>query len=309
MTIDQERLLDVAGHFKKPDRLPDWKSYISTEAQTPHYNMVRAAFEFALNASQNAGYTELDRRGDVIKWEIKGSGSSALTAFFKELRDRNFLPYFNLAASEVTAKIAPMLEGNLTTPELQGRRVPFADKRLKMFGEFARPEAFHAFEKIVKDARVAEGQYHFTFENTVVPLRECFPTSFGEDPLCKKALLAPILLTANARANGIEVTTDVPLPADYRLPVTLSKLGILVLDRELHNKIEANILFDQDDPVLLALRSATLLACEQLREVSGLAPQELDAALWMAATPSQDKTADRSTTSLQRPPNSYGMYI
>lgn len=309
VSIDTDRVQQVAGTFAIPDRLPDWKDYLSAEAQQP-YNVVRAAFELALNASQNAGYTEPDGQGGVSKWEIKGSGSSALKAFFRELRDKKRLPGIDLNVQQVESEIAPMLDGQVITPDLKGRKVPFARERLDMFKEFATPGAMQVFERIVENAKTENG-YAFTFENTVLPLREHFPKSFGDDPLAKKALLMPILLTANAQAHGVNASTDVLLPADYRLPVTLNKLGILHFNDELLQAINGNTLWDQNDPRLLAVRGATLLACDALCRQAGLQPQQLDAALWSAAAP---KTPEQQSSSfvdrlLQRPPNSHGLWI
>lgn len=308
VSVNNARLQEVSDNFKKPDRLPDWKDYISAEAQTPRYDIVRAAFEFALNASQNAGYTEPDNHGGVIKWEINGSGSAELKAFFNELRGKHYIPHIHLSEAEVSQKIPPMLNGELVTSELIGRKVPFVEKRLAMFREFAQGGAFSVFENILANAKGSDSIYRLTFENTVVPLRSFFPVSFGEDPLCKKALLMPILLTANAQAHGVDIKTNVPLPADYRLPLTLSRLGILTFSDELCRKVDSGFLFDQNDPMLLAIRGATLLACEQLRMRSGLEPQQLDAALWTAAAPSGQKAAERPGV-LRLAPNSYGMFI
>ncbi len=191
VTIDTEMLDEVAKSFQMPDRLPDWKDYLSAEAQEP-YDIERAAFELAMNASQNAGYTEPSESG-VTKWGIKGSGSSALKALFREMRDKKRLPGIDLSGSKITPELAPMLDGQVITPDLKGKKVPFAGQRIAMFAEFATPEARQVFADIIASAKTEDG-YHFTFENTVLPLREHFPKSFGEDPLCKKALLMPILL-------------------------------------------------------------------------------------------------------------------
>ena len=215
VSIDDAILDQVAASFVIPDRLPDWKDFLSNEAQSP-YNITRAAFELAMNASQNAGYTEPTGNGGVSKWEIKGSGSSALKVLFREMRDKRLLPGIHIDAQGVRENIRPLLDGNLISPELKGRKVPFADYRLGMFEEFAASAAVQVFQRITEVAKTPCG-YHFTFENTVVPLREKLPKSFGDDPLCKKALLMPILLTSNAQAYGVNVTTDVPLPARLSL--------------------------------------------------------------------------------------------
>ena len=308
VTIDEAAIDSVASTFLMPERLPDWKDYISAQAQEP-YDLTRAAFEFALNASQNAGYTEPSPEG-VTKWEINGSGSKALTAFFREMRDKKRLPGIDLDEAGVQEQVAPMLDGKVITPDLRGRKVPFAAQRLEMFKEFAKPDAMQVFADIMAAAKTATG-YHFTFENTVLPLRQHFPLSFGSDPLCKKALLMPILLTANAQAHGIQATTDVLLPADYRLPVTLNKLGILNFSPEMLDVINNNAMLEQDDPRLLAIRGATLIACDKLCHKAGFQPQQLDAALWSAAPPKAPEQQPESFVDrlLQRPPNSYGLWI
>lgn len=308
--IDEGQLRLVAKGFRVPERVQGWQDYISAEAQSP-YDIGRAAFELAMNAAQNAGYTEPDGQGGVRKWAIDGSGSKALKAFFREMRDYKRLPGIDLAPERVEAEIGPMLDGRVVTPDLRGQKVPFAAERMAIFKEFATPEAQGVIRNIV-DGAYHHGAYRFTFENTVVPLREHFPQAFGQDPLCKKALLMPILLVANAQANGIAATTDVPLPADYRLPKALNEMGILHFSPELRTVINENTLLDQDDPRLLAIRGATLLACEQLRELTGLRPEQLDVALWNAAAPGKaaeslpESFAERLIT---RPPNSWGMYI
>ncbi len=311
--VDEDALEQAAAQFTVPERLPDWNNYLSPEAQDP-YDIARAAFELALNASQNAGYTERGPSG-TTKWQINGSGSSALRDFLVEMRIKKRLPGIDLTAEKVPEALGPMLAGEVGIPGLEGQKVPFASDREAMFAEFAAPSAQATIARILAAAATPQG-YHFTFENTVLPLRRHFPRSFGEDPLCKKALLMPILLTANAQAHGVQATTDVCLPADYRLPVTLNHLGILHVAEELQNLINHNEMMEQDDPRLLAIRGATLLACERLRQKTGLPPQQLDAALWTAASPSPPVPsvtphADRIKPMdwLDRAPNSHGLWI
>lgn len=310
VSINQDAIAHISSALLSPAKLRSRDEYISPELKES-YDLTRAFFELALIVAQNAGYTHNTSEGGVTKWEVQGSGSKAIVAFFRELRDQHKLPGIDLTTAEsVRETIAPLLAGGLLHPDLKGRQVPFASERLELFSEFANPDGMKVFQEILAAAKTTDG-YHFTFENTVIPLREHFPKSFGDDPLCKKALLVALAITTNARAHGVVVSTDVPLPADYRLPVSLSKLGVLELSDELREVINNNVMLAQNDSRLLAIRGATLLACEQCRERTGLAPEQLDEALWSFTPSAQVEPLPDSFVEriLSRPPNSFGMWI
>lgn len=99
--------------------------------------------------------------------------------------------------------------------------------------------------------------------------------SFKKDVFFKKGLLA---VSTTARILGHKI--DIPVPADYQIPKVLEAMGILIYSGELLEKINADEIILEGSKEELAIRAATILACEDLAVHNNLTPSEVDSWLF-----------------------------
>lgn len=283
ISFDRASLMQLAKTFNTVSSAPSWGNYISADAKLEPVNVTRIFFEMAMICAQQGGFITPDAEGVPQKWNINGSGASAMLAKMAEIRDAKALPYVDIQdTQELHAALAPHLKD-----------VPFADARQEMFAEFASPATYGALDALVKgsfDAKTNTFDMNFDFINKAADL---FPQSFAADPFRKKIILA-VLMTASymhARAaadTGIDqgrpllVTTNAPVAADYVLPQVLEGLGVLKLSDTLRDKLVNKAGFDETDPAVRDLRAATIHICNMLSTLSGKSPQDIDAHLWLA---------------------------
>lgn len=253
--------------------VPDWKEEISSEANKAEgYDFKRAFYEFAMITAQQCGFIYANEEGTARKWHKDGSGSRAMVEKMAEIRAAGALPYYDISEAEVDARIAPLLAG-----------VPFAEKRLENFKEFASAENHQQMMDLLDSA--FDGKKYTIDMSFIEQMTKIFPESFGADPFMKKVLLTPLIAAANAHHHGIEVdTSDLVPPTDYVLPQVLNAdhIGILVFSPELTEKLQKRQALPEDSDEVAAMRAATVLVCERLIEVSGLSAQEVDGLLWLA---------------------------
>jgi hypothetical protein len=114
-----------------------------------------------------------------------------------------------------------------------------------------------------------------------------------EVPFYKRAQLAAADLNRNGVADlpGLDRLTAF---ADNLVPHVLRVDGVLALDPALTTRIEAEELLAHGSPEEVELRAAAVHAVELLAAASGLAPAEIDSALW-------NRGRNRRYKSLPRP--------
>lgn len=273
VVINDAALEAFARTIKVDSFVPDWKEYISAAANDDvHYNFKRAFYEFAIVTAQQGGFIYADKSGAAQKWNKDGSGAKAMVGKMAEIRAAQALPFYDIGPDNVDAKIAPLLAG-----------VPFAEKRLKIFKEFATAEKYAQIEGLL-DAAFDGATYKFDM-GFAGKLAKFFPEGFGDDVFMKKAILTCLSVAANAHHHDIKVdTTDLVPATDYILPQVLNAdhVGILAFSPALTKKLESREALDENAEEVAALRAATVLACERLIEMSGLSAQEVDGFLWLA---------------------------
>lgn len=281
--VDILKAAKVAKTFNRASKAPSWAEYISDQARAEPVDVTRVFFEMAMICAQQGGFITPDADGQPQKWNINGSGAAAMLQKMKDIRAAKAAPFIDIQdPAALQAALAPHLAG-----------VPFADKRQRMFAEFAPAETYAALDALVKDCYDAKtNRYHFTFKfiNEAAAL---FPESFAADPFRKKIILA-VLMTASfvaARAetdpridNGrpLMISHNAPVASDYVLPQVLEGLGVLRYSDDLARRIEAREGFAEDDAAVADLRAATVDACALLAAFSGKNAQDIDAQLWLA---------------------------
>lgn len=269
VSVDYKQISTLAVDFGKAAQAPSWSNYISAEANQTPLDMTRVLFEMAMICAQQGGFITPDDKGHPQKWNIGGSGASAMLAKMAEIRDARCLPYIDI---EDTGKLEGML-----LPLLAG--VPFAQDRIAMFKEFADPNAYAALDSLVKGAKQGDG-YNFDFD-FIEKLAQIFPQSFATDPFRKKAILSVLMTAAHAQTKGVTVKTDAPIASDYVLPQVLEAMGVLKVSEDLAHKLKTRQGFDENDATVRDLRAATITACEAMCQISGAKAQDVDATLWL----------------------------
>jgi hypothetical protein len=274
VTIDHDALARFAGTLKKSNFVPDWKEYISAEAhQFENYDIGRAFYELAIIVANQGGFIYEDADGQMKKWNVNGSGARAMVEKMAEIRGAGALPFYQVAPEDVDAKIGPLLAG-----------VPFAEKRLEIFKEFADPARQAEAMRLLQGCKTADGTYAFDMDMAGA-LTHLFPAGFGDDPMMKKAILTLLMVSGNAHHHGISCdVSDLTVAADYVLPQVLNAdhIGVLKFSEPLTKKLELKEAFNESAAEVSALRAAAIVVSEKLSELTGLSAQDVDGNLWMA---------------------------
>jgi hypothetical protein len=98
---------------------------------------------------------------------------------------------------------------------------------------------------------------------------------FGDDPFLKRAFLFFLQLN---RILGIydDEVTELPVPADYQVPKMLRHYGILKYSSELAEKVRLGVHLEENSPEEMAIRAATILACQSLGYETGWSASDVD---------------------------------
>ena len=273
--INPEKLKAFAMGLKVPGGdAYGWNEYLSAEALKDPVDFHRVFHEMLVITAQNAGYLYRGENGNTEKWAVKNSGAKALLEYFDDLKAKGLLG---------DAPDMAQLDASLQDKPLSG-------VRQKIMNETLGTAASFNVHKIEAQTMQYSGGYRFDMK-TVETLSEMFPTAYGEDPFRKKAVLLCLMVAGHLRSRGVQVDLqDLIVPADYRIPETLNAAGVIEMSDELVSRIEADELFNEDDPAVKAVRAASVVAVEEICKQSGLAIDQIDLALWMAA---RDGTLDK----------------
>ncbi len=273
VSINETALEAFAKTLKPSDFIPDWKEYVSPAANdADRYDFNRAFYELAMITAQNGGFIYEDDKGQAQKWGKDGSGAKAIVEKMAEIRATGALPFYDITPAGVDKKIGHMLKG-----------VPFAEKRLTIFKEFADGDNYSKVTKLI-DSAFDGATYKFDMD-FVKKLAEIFPTGLGNDPFFKKATLTALMVAGNAHHHGIKVdVSDLTVAADYILPQVLNadNVGVLTFSPELTKGLEERKSLTEDSDKVQALRAAAVVVCDKLAKLSGLTAQDIDANLWLA---------------------------
>ena len=275
VVINNNALEAFAKTLKKSDFVPDWKDYISADANdSSNYDFTRAFYEMAMITAQNGGFIYADETGTAQKWGKDGSGAKGIVEKMKEIREAGALPFYDIKSpADIDARLAPLLEG-----------VPFASKRLAIFKEFALPENHKKFSDLLTLTYDGSGALKLDMD-FVRAFAKIFPEGLGNDPFYKKAILATLMVAGNAHHHNYPVdVSDLPIAADYIIPQVLNadNIGILKFNDNLTETLTKREFLLENSDKAAALRAASVVVCERLAELSGLTAQDIDAHLWLA---------------------------
>lgn len=111
-------------------------------------------------------------------------------------------------------------------------------------------------------------------------LAQAFPQAYGDEVL-KKSQLAVSAIWREARTRGFTGECDLTAFADYQIPNVLRALGILKYSDALASKIDQGHLIDEHSPEEKAIRSASILAIEELSKSQGVSVADVDFWIWL----------------------------
>jgi hypothetical protein len=118
---------------------------------------------------------------------------------------------------------------------------------------------------------VAEGDRFETLFNFLVTEID----GFGDDPFLKRAIL--FFLEINRLLGWYEDDLEgFPVPADYQVPKMLRHHRILEYGKWIDSIVNSGGLIQENGPIELSIRAATILAAEELSNILGWSTAEVD---------------------------------
>jgi hypothetical protein len=107
-----------------------------------------------------------------------------------------------------------------------------------------------------------------------------FPRAYG-DLFIKKSMLAVGLILAEYRRAGVVCTESLMAYADYQVPAVQRHQGILVYSPELAAMVDGRQHIKEGSREELAIRAATIIACELFARIFGVTAAETDWFFWL----------------------------
>lgn len=273
--INRKAVDAYAATLRVPDFIPDWKDYL-TPRDKRIWSLTADFIELAANTSINAGYLYQDANGRTAKWEVGGSGAAALGARMDAVRNMGALPALDLKSPEAVYESLRPVFGD----------TPFAERRLSIWAELARPHVAAGLRDLLYSTRpaVRAKQHHFSFDH-LRALGVLSPQGFGEDPFLKKAALLPILFAgvAHHKAGPGSVTMDPFCAADYRVPQTDHNIGLVRFSDALVARLNAEEMMAENDRMVMDVRASSwVITAQTLSARPDIQAHHLDGEKWFA---------------------------
>ncbi len=240
---------------------------------------------------------DVQKQFDFLKtWKLEDAfhyifGLNSINFKFWELTP-SFVRYSNngkvgaLAANEGFHSLYMYMQENkfnldLLTPELMAEfygDIPNVEERIQILKESLNPAVKLALYVVCMKSFKQE-TVPFSLADKIV---EMLPLSY-EDPYFKKVQLAiyeAMYLWNEVKGTNVSMP-ELTVAADYQLPKALEGMGVITYGSALKNMIESHKVLERDSAEELAIRSATIVACEKMRRFHNLSVPELDRFLWL----------------------------
>jgi hypothetical protein len=245
---------DAVARFSLGDKiaLPSF-SY----ANDPGWSLAeQAAFWIYCSAQAFQFWTRNDD-GSIERFKYKGlTGSNAMFLQIKDCWNNGGIP----------GRVVSWLFANS----------PDADKRIAIGHELSSRLTLNTVALSIVEAAL-KGKLGIAEADL---LQTAFPLSFS-DPYLKKAQLAVFAIGRLVEEDrDSAISYDLTAFADYQVPRVLRAHGILVYSPPLARYVDNGHLIQPGSAYELAIRAATVLAVEQLAEVTGAPSAIVDNALW-----------------------------
>lgn len=222
--------------------------------------------EFIVAAAFNGGYWY--DTNPVTQWEVNGSGSMAMEKWIKEeLFNKGLHPYHCQDRQKVIKNTYPSIS---VQPNPTERKAILAELA---FNAFKYPQA------LMQQRYSNKNKYNFNWSD-IIALSTALVNSFGGDPYRKKACLVFLMFAGWLKARNIEVTVDLPIPADYQMPRIFEYEGAINITTEFKDKLNTGSLVDVNSPEAMALRAASIIVAHDLAERYNLEDYQIDNVLF-----------------------------
>ncbi len=153
--------------------------------------------------------------------------------------------------------------------------IPDKKGRMECLKDCLNEHRFEKFLNLIKE----EAKSGIINIETAQKIAELFPKSF-QDPYLRKIQLALYEMSELLKIEYPKLKTDFTVASEYQLPKVLKAMGILQYSKNLEETISNTKHILQDSPEELAIRAATILACEEICKIHGMLPEYLDKILW-----------------------------
>lgn len=191
-------------------------------------------------------------------------GALALNQGFIGLYDELFQSDFDL--SLLTIDMLRFYFGNM----------PDIEQRVVILKEVFQSSLFEQVFELIEEYR----QTSSLNTDLAYKISQLLPLSY-HDPYLKKIQLALYEIAISYQLRDYSINCDVTVAADYQIPKVLEGLGVLTYSEELSYKIAHYIPLPSQGEEERALRSATILACEQISQEHEISIPALDRYLWL----------------------------
>lgn len=221
-------------------------------------------FAIAMNSINYMFWSKTEKDG-FVRYQNNGVvGALAMTEAFK----RAWVDPNSAIASARTGR--PLSEGDVV--DIFGS-IPDPSGRTRILNEVLLGEKL---QQIANDI-VQDNKFNTELASR---LAQTFPKSYG-DAVLKKSQLAVSAIWREARIRGFDGNCDLTAFADYQIPNVLRSLGILKYSDELANKIDQGLLIEEHSAEEQAIRSASILAIEELSIVQNVSVADVDFWIWL----------------------------
>jgi hypothetical protein len=171
-------------------------------------------------------------------------------------------------------------------PDPANEQIP---SRLEILSEVLDPDRLKMAASYLGDRVYVDQQLGWADAQVLATL---FPKAYADDYL-KKAQLTLMFIAAEWNAgvrgtSGKAIELNVTAAADYQLPKVLRSLGILHYGADLAQRVDSEVLIEEDSLEEVGIRAATIYACDKLAEHFGCTIEEVDFWLWANRNAARD---------------------
>ncbi len=227
-------------------------------------------FLLGLN-SINYQYWDKNREGEFTRY-TNNSKVGALAAFEG---------YYSLYKNKIEWQSTKMDPWSITLEDMDKYfgDIPDKARRAEILNESSNQGVVTKAAVAIINAISTRGVVDVSLAQEVADI---MPKSFA-DPYLKKIQLALYEICMAARARNFpHLKCELTVAADYQVPKVLEALGAIEYCPELSTKIEQGVLIEPDSLEEKAIRSATILACNEISHLHSISIPALDRHLWMA---------------------------
>lgn len=230
------------------------------------------ATEFAIAMGAiNHMFWHHDENGQFVRYENKGMvGALGMSKSFENAWADPQSPIRLARDQGVPLTVSSILDGFGNIPDPKGR--------MDILNEILLSDQLPRFAQKVEDFSLQGQEFNTTFSAL---LADAFPKGYADEVL-KKAQLTTSVIWRVALGLGYNLPPcSLTAFADYQIPNVLRALGILEYNLDLANHIDKGCLIQGSSAEERAIRSASILAIEELATSQGVGVADVDYWVWL----------------------------